>query len=556
MASLTLLPEELLELLVTFLDGPAVAALGSTCSLLRQLSCSARVWDTLRRRSNLATSTRAMDRMVEGEEDLRARNMYFLSHKLRENWGGGRMKEMVLASEEASSDTSQYQPVSANRGLQASATCLAQVSSPLVCDPEEVLASGQWPVASGQHSLRVTHLNTGVAKEVAFNCHGFEEHFVLDDFVVLLGRFSSLGRLPRPGEPHLADVMVVSIKSSEVLMVKEAIFNIRDFMRALWKDTAVFKNTIASFRQKTITLHEVSEGDVVTRVLDVGDVVGNGVLQYSKFMAWDNQHLAHPFQAMPGNMLDDVRVEHIIFCWDQTNWQRKLFKMQLCRMNDIQQSLAVSQGRLLAVQATVLRIWDINTEQLVKTSQLELPIPVLSSFPNSFHLTEGIGMHLEPVLGLVMGVVTGHLGNRATYTLVIFNLDWQLMASMTIPEEKDLQMLQVFHIGPRLVVLYNDNSYSVVDLETLDREHHGVHWDGRTPLRVFPFPLGSAYKEGTQVSERSIQYAHMIEGVSGKTIYTNNHFDKVSEFNIVISHTKIDLEKGEKTRLVQAFSFL
>ena len=544
MATLTLLPEELLELVVTYLDGRAVAALGSTCSLLHQITSRARVWDTLRRRSNLATSTRAMERMVEGEDDLRARNMYFLSHKLRENWGSGRVKEMVLSSEEGSSVQ-----LSSARDLQASTTCLAMVSAP-------PLPSKANPRArAGRSTLRIALLATGVTKELPFDCLAFQEHFVLDDFIVLLGKFGSEDRLPRPGDV-MADVMVVSIKSSEVLMVKEEVFNVRDFMRALWKDTAVFKNTIASFRQKTITLHEVSEGDVVTRVLDVGDVVGNGVLQYSKFMAWDNQHLAHPFQAMPSNMLDDVRVEHIIFCWNQTDWQRKVFKMPLCRMNDIQQSVAVSQGRLLAVQSTVLRIWDIDTEQLVKTSHLELPIPVLSSFPNSFHLTEGIGVHLEPGLGLVLGLVTGHLGNRATYTIVIFNLDWQLVASMTIPEEKDLQMLQVFLTGPRLVVLYNDNSYSVVDLETLDREHHGIHWDGRTPLRVFPFPLGSAYKEGTQVSERSIQYAHLIEGVSGNTIYTNNHFDKVSEFNIVISHTKIDLEKGEKTRLVQAFSFI
>ena len=119
MATLTLLPEELLELVVTYLDGRAVAALGSTCSLLHQITSRARVWDTLRRRSNLANSTRAMERMVEGEDDLRARNMYFLSHKLRENWGSGRVKEMVLSSEEGSSAQ-----LSSARELQVSTTCL------------------------------------------------------------------------------------------------------------------------------------------------------------------------------------------------------------------------------------------------------------------------------------------------------------------------------------------------------------------------------------------------------------------------------------------------
>merc|ERR1711934_735251 len=92
------------------------------------------------------------------------------------------------------------------------------------------------------------------------------------------------------------DMMVASIKDHMILFTKEKAFDIQNFMRGFEQDSRVLKNTIASFRQTTITLHQVTREDVTVKILDVGNVVGRGMLQYSKFFTWDETFLAHPFQ--------------------------------------------------------------------------------------------------------------------------------------------------------------------------------------------------------------------------------------------------------------------
>merc|ERR1719481_1052683 len=166
-------------------------------------------------------------------------------------------------------------------------------------------------------------------------------------------------------------------------------------------------------------------------------------------------------------------------------------------------SLAVHHGKLYSAQATTLRVWDINTETLLKMTQLNLPIPVYPSFPNSFLFTDKIGLYLQPQLELVVGMVTGHLGNRAIYTIAIFDFDWKLVANFNIPPEKDLQNLELHLIGPRVIVLYNDNHYSVVDLEILDQKQQGIQPDvtGIQRGSVISFPLGSSQKKGRLVSQ-------------------------------------------------------
>ena len=52
-ARLTDLPEELLELVVSFLDGLSALRVASTCSLLHRIVDQHRVWESLRRRGNL-----------------------------------------------------------------------------------------------------------------------------------------------------------------------------------------------------------------------------------------------------------------------------------------------------------------------------------------------------------------------------------------------------------------------------------------------------------------------------------------------------------------------
>ena len=52
---LTDLPEELLELVISFLDAASTLRIASCCSLLRRIASQQRVWESLGRRSNLVT---------------------------------------------------------------------------------------------------------------------------------------------------------------------------------------------------------------------------------------------------------------------------------------------------------------------------------------------------------------------------------------------------------------------------------------------------------------------------------------------------------------------
>ena len=124
---LTDLPEELLELVVSFLDGDATLHVASSCSLLYRIATQQRVWETLKKRSNLViililvtfltvfyrlcfqvTVSREARREVERRRkslDMKEspvdtlRNTYIQCDALRINWGSGLLKENILLDE-------------------------------------------------------------------------------------------------------------------------------------------------------------------------------------------------------------------------------------------------------------------------------------------------------------------------------------------------------------------------------------------------------------------------------------------------------------------------
>ena len=591
---LTDLPEELLELVVSFLDGVATLHVASSCSLLYRIATQQRVWETLKKRSNLViililvtfltvfyrlcfqvTVSREARREVERRRkslDMKEspvdtlRNSYILCNALRKNWGSGLLKENILLDEKTGLELG----YSASPCARTSASTVA-----VVCDSKnEAFWSGNLSEPTPA-TLRLWDLGTNsrASPEIHYNSLSYHTHFVLDDFVVVMGRITQ-----EISSRSQLDLMVVSIQDHKILFTKEKTFNIQNFMRGFEQDSQILKNTIASFRQKTITLHQVTKDDVTVKVLDVGDAVGRGMLQYSKFFAWDETFLAHPFQSMGmanehvGHPLlmrrgNEAMVEHKIFCWDEeNNWSRKEFLVPLSRVNDIHDALAIHQGKLFALQNRTTRVWQIESGELLSTATLTDPLPIFSSYPNpafnsnprrgatrrteGFLLTDGIGVYLQPQLGLVVGLLSSHHGKRPVYIVVVFNLDWHLVGSMTVPEEKDLAELYVYLVGPRVVLLYNDNSYSVLDLESFQRNPI-VSWNKFPSFLPF-FPLGTAKKEGSLVSQQTLQ-THLRNSSTGlypEGFYTVNCVKSVSDINIVVSH----VNKGR--RLIQSFSFL
>ena len=135
---LTDLPEELLELVVSFLDGISTLRIASSCSILRRIATQKRVWQTLRKRSNLViihllhhlldlvhplqvTVSREVQRELSrrskesGETEEKAvstiRNTFFLCQTLRKNWGSGVVKEKILLDAKYAMATSHKEAV-------------------------------------------------------------------------------------------------------------------------------------------------------------------------------------------------------------------------------------------------------------------------------------------------------------------------------------------------------------------------------------------------------------------------------------------------------------
>ena len=493
-------------------------------------------------------------RVVTEEMAARAggqdREQFFLSHRLRSSWGCGRGEEEEVARG------------GLHRHMAATESYVALYGEDVVEPGSSRGGAGEMQIwASGDETLKLFPLGHGKkhAVNLPFNKSDSEPVleivaiFALDNFVVLMKRNDN-----KTGTGfNVADMMIVSTEEKRFLFTKEKIFNLIDFMRNHMLDTTKHKNMIASFRQKTITLHQVTTEDVVVTTLDVEvdiSVLSRGLLQYCKFAAWSHTYLAHPFQAMASNPGDhDVEVEHRVLCWRIGSWQRKEFKVK-GRVNEIHLCLAIHQNTLMAAQRSILRTWNIETGELLKQSQLTPPIPILHSFPNTFLVTDGIGLHIQPQLELLVGVVTGHVENRAIYTVVVLDFDWHLVASVNVPLDKDLGQLELFLRGPRLVLLYNDNSYSTLDLETLGKDNHGLHSDGSQPLTARPFPLGSAHKSGRMVSHSTMALSSRQESVAAYiqsvSAYTFRLHENLSQFNIVICHLDDGVER------VDAFNFV
>jgi len=242
-------------------------------------------------------------------------------------------------------------------------------------------------------------------------------------------------------------------------------------------------------------------------------------------------------------------VEHKIYCWDQATWIPQLFRVK-GRVNDIQQSLALHDGKLFAAQLSAVRIWDVESGALEKITMLEN----IHSPSGKFITTDKMGIYLHPATRTLVGVESNTLHDGPyewsaipMYSIRVVNFEGETVAFLDVPREKDKHQMKIHLVGPRLVILYSDNSYSLVDLE-VETSRPRDDPNERELLEVLP--LGSAHKEGTLVSHRSmITCKDYLE----PDAYCIPYFTHVSQFNIVIAHSS---KLPVPTDYMHTFSFL
>ena len=163
------------------------------------------------------------------------RNSFLLCDTLRNNWASGLLKERILLDENFSGDDLGHQALPRAR---ASASTVA-----VVCDSknEEVPRTPDfseptpatlrlWDVVGTDSSKTSTDIHY---QSSLLSCHSRNHtHFVLDDFVVLVGKMNQADM----SSQSLLDMMVVSIQEQRILFTKEKTFDIRNFIQGFEKE--------------------------------------------------------------------------------------------------------------------------------------------------------------------------------------------------------------------------------------------------------------------------------------------------------------------------------
>ena len=467
MVSFNELPHVILEEICSYLDGWSTQHLGASCTLLHAVTSEDRLWLKLLTR----TGVRVVPPEVVKLCGANHRATFFLCHRLRRNWGSGGLRQVDILKV----------PARSRGGLgsfSANPSYLMSSSSSFSAMWGEEASMNEG--VRGQKNIKIipNHNQDTTVVEVPLSSKSRDiiALHVLEDFVVLLR-----GRAE-------ADMLVFSIDNSKLLFIKEKLFNTNNFLRDHTMDTTKFENTLAAFRQYTISLYSVTVEDVETRVLGVLVAGLHGRLHLSRFLAVDNTHLAHPCWAMVEDGLAVCGLEYKVFCWHRDTWQQKQFVLQgKSKLDNVR--LALHRGKLLTAQTTTFRQWDIQTGALEIETRRSLTIP------NNLYITR-IGLHIQPHLGLLVGMVIGYHGNLRMIKVVVCNLAWEVVATRVVTQGKNLPLLELHLVGPRVILLYSDNSYSCLDLETLDREPDdrttGPSLQAGAPSPLPVFPLGSA----------------------------------------------------------------
>ena len=347
MSQFSLLPEEILLQIFSFLSGRDILILSRVSSFLFNLLKNEHIWKTILDKEHLSISKHVekLSKSMEGLSSLPPSKLHYMAvQKLHKRWVTGSSQKSSLVISYNRADTH----------FRKSDNFLAFV------DPDQSIKL--YDLTSPEPSL-LSNWTLNSERKISIM-------FVLKSYLVI-GYFDDFS----------LSLRTYSLQSFTLLWEEQNIIDCRNLMRSYHQDMYNFEDIIAVFRSGSISLYSV--GDISSKHLRVKqDIdVQDGIFQYPRFSSFSESHYVHPFQVFPTSLHDQVheqvQVKHRIYCWslsDQDNITVKTLTMGTpVDPHSIFIMTGVSSSHCYGLHGSTLVSWSLSTGDLVSQACLSVP---------------------------------------------------------------------------------------------------------------------------------------------------------------------------------------
>jgi len=356
MSHISLLPEEILLLVFSFLSGEDILILSRVSSFLFNLLKDEHIWTKILEKEHLSISKHVekLSKSREGLSSMPPSKLHYMAvQKLQKHWMTGNSKKTSLVTSYNRADTH----------FGKSDNFLAFV------DPDQAVKL--YDLTSPEPFL--------LSSWSLFYERKISIMFVLKSYLVL-GYFDDFSLSLRTYS--LTEyVKECSLHSFTPLWEEQNVIECRNLMRSYHQDMYSFEDIIAVFRSGSISLYAV--GDTSLKHLRVKQdiAVQDGIFQYPRFSSFSESHYVHPFQVFPTSLHaqvhDQVQVKHRIYCWslsDQDNVTVKTLTMGTpVDPHSIFIMTGVSSSHCYGLHGSTLASWSLSSGDLVSQACLSVP---------------------------------------------------------------------------------------------------------------------------------------------------------------------------------------
>jgi len=474
MSQFSLLPEEILLQIFSFLSGRDILILSRVSSFLFNLLKNEHIWKKILDKEHLSISKHVekLSKLMEGLSSLPPSKLHYMAvQKLHKRWVTGSSQKSSLVISYNRPDTH----------FRKSDNFLAFV------DPDQSIKL--YDLTSPEPSL-LSNWNLNSERKISIM-------FVLKSYLVI-GYFDDFS----------LSLRTYSLQSFTLLWEEQNIIDCRNLMRSYHQDMYNFEDIIAVFRSGSISLYSV--GDTSSKHLRVKQdiAVQDGIFQYPRFSSFSERHYVHPFQVFPTSLHDQaheqVQVKHRIYCWslsDQDNITVKTLTMGTpVDPHSIFIMTGVSSSHCYGLHGSTLVSWSLSTGDLVSQAYLSVPGHMMC-----------VG-DIDVMAG-VCSLLLARQGSTVQRSYIgIFSFTGALLGKIVIQGEHfSITNIYIYNkkiVLERKVLGSKTVSVLVADLssvfENLDREEEVMV----EPIEVFKWEKTESTKGDLIVSESSIvQYS-------------------------------------------------